>query len=274
LSEDDKALYTPIIDEILAASDLEKVSAKRIRKYISDKVGYDISHQKDAVNDLIMARFDKFMDAPNGASEPVHQNGTKPGSPHGSAQASPTTSRKRSPDDDSESPQLRDTPPKKKPKKQQSVEEDDAAYAARLQAELNAASRPRSTRGAGTQKKRAAAPKKKEKKRKSANRVKDDDDSDVASSGAERKEKKKRTGGFHKPMGLSPALAEFLGETQLPRTECVSRLWQYIKQHDLQLPSDKRQIVCDDAMRAVFKQDRMNMFTMNKILAQNLYNLE
>jgi chromatin remodeling complex protein RSC6 len=30
-------------------------------------------------------------------------------------------------------------------------------------------------------------------------------------------------------------------------------------------------ILCDDAMRAVFKQDRVHMFTMTKILNQNLY---
>jgi upstream activation factor subunit UAF30 len=74
-----------------------------------------------------------------------------------------------------------------------------------------------------------------------------------------------------KPMALSPALSSLLGESQLSRPQTVKKIWEYVKQRDLQDPSDKRQIRCDDAMRAVFKQDRVHMFTMNKLLNQNLY---
>lgn len=59
---------------------------------------------------------------------------------------------------------------------------------------------------------------------------------------------------------------------KLSRPQTVKRLWQYIRERDLQDPNDRRQIRCDDAMRAVFKQDRVHMFTMTKILNQNLYN--
>ena len=76
---------------------------------------------------------------------------------------------------------------------------------------------------------------------------------------------------MQKPMALSPALSELLGETHLSRPQTVKKIWEYVKERDLQDPSDKRQIRCDDAMRAVFKQDRVHMFTMNKILNQNLY---
>ncbi|KAJ9645289.1 RNA polymerase I upstream activation factor complex subunit Spp27 [Coniosporium tulheliwenetii] len=72
-------------------------------------------------------------------------------------------------------------------------------------------------------------------------------------------------------MTLSPPLSELLGETSLSRPQTVKKIWEYVKAHDLQDPSDKRQIRCDDGMRAVFKQDRVHMFTMNKILNQNLY---
>lgn len=60
--------------------------------------------------------------------------------------------------------------------------------------------------------------------------------------------------------------------TQLSRPQTVKKVWQYIRENELQDPSDRRQIRCDDAMRAVFKQDRVHMFTMTKILNQNLYN--
>lgn len=58
---------------------------------------------------------------------------------------------------------------------------------------------------------------------------------------------------------------------QLSRPQTVKRIWMYVREHNLQDPKDKRMIRCDDAMRAVFKQDKIHMFTMNKILNQNLY---
>ena len=61
---------------------------------------------------------------------------------------------------------------------------------------------------------------------------------------------------------------------QLSRPQTVKRIWQYIREHELQDPKDGRQIRCDDAMRAVFKSDKVHMFTMNKVLNQNLYNPE
>lgn len=51
-------------------------------------------------------------------------------------------------------------------------------------------------------------------------------------------------------------------------------MWEHIRQHELQDPADKRHIICDEPMRAVFKQDRIHMFTMTKILSQNLYSPE
>jgi chromatin remodeling complex protein RSC6 len=54
----------------------------------------------------------------------------------------------------------------------------------------------------------------------------------------------------------------------------VKKIWEYIRAHDLQNPSDKRQIICDDAMERVFKQDKVHMFTMNKLLGKQLYSPE
>jgi upstream activation factor subunit UAF30 len=75
-------------------------------------------------------------------------------------------------------------------------------------------------------------------------------------------------------MNLSPALSELLRETQLSRPQTVKKIWEYVKERDLQDPEDKRQIRCDEPLRAVFKQDRVHMFTMNKILSQNLYAID
>jgi upstream activation factor subunit UAF30 len=75
-------------------------------------------------------------------------------------------------------------------------------------------------------------------------------------------------------MNLSEPLGAMLGETTLSRPRTVKLIWEYIKARGLQDPDDKRQIRCDDAMRAVFKQDKVHMFTMNKILAGHLYPLD
>ena len=72
-------------------------------------------------------------------------------------------------------------------------------------------------------------------------------------------------------MNLSPPLASLVGESVLSRPQTVKKIWEYVKQRNLQDPNDKRQIRCDEAMRAVFKQERVHMFTMNKILASQLY---
>lgn len=62
-----------------------------------------------------------------------------------------------------------------------------------------------------------------------------------------------------------------LKSLQLSRPQCVKKIWEYIRENNLQDPNDKRQVICDEAMRNVFKQDKVHMFTMNKILSQNLY---
>lgn len=72
---------------------------------------------------------------------------------------------------------------------------------------------------------------------------------------------------------LSKKLEQFLGETELPRTQVVKKVWDYIKEHELQNPNDRREILCDDAMEPIFGK-KMTMFSMNKILSKHLFNPE
>lgn len=62
--------------------------------------------------------------------------------------------------------------------------------------------------------------------------------------------------------------------SQLSRPQVVKRLWQHIKSNGLQDPKDKRQILCDDKMQAVFKQPKVDMFKMNKDIGNHLYPVE
>lgn len=58
-----------------------------------------------------------------------------------------------------------------------------------------------------------------------------------------------------------------MGESELPRTEVTKRIWIYIKEHNLQNPADKREILCDDALQKIFKKSKVHMFKMTKILS-------
>jgi upstream activation factor subunit UAF30 len=59
----------------------------------------------------------------------------------------------------------------------------------------------------------------------------------------------------------SDALSTLVGEARLSRPQTVKRIWDYVKERNLQDPEDKRFIVTDDSMKAVFHTDRLHMFT-------------
>ncbi|OMO64703.1 hypothetical protein COLO4_31888 [Corchorus olitorius] len=81
-------------------------------------------------------------------------------------------------------------------------------------------------------------------------------------------------GGLNKVCGVSPALQAIVGEPAMPRTEIVKQLWAYIRKNSLQDPSNKRKIICDNALRVVFETDCTDMFKMNKLLAKHITPLE
>lgn len=77
-------------------------------------------------------------------------------------------------------------------------------------------------------------------------------------------------GGLNKVCSVSPELQAIVGEPALSRTEIVKQLWVYIRKHNLQDPSNKRKIICDDALRVVFETDSTDMFKMNKLLSKHI----
>ena len=75
---------------------------------------------------------------------------------------------------------------------------------------------------------------------------------------------------LQKPLQPSKELAAVVGADPLPRPQVVSRVWDYIKQHDLQNPKNRREILADDKLRPIFGKDKVTMFEMNRYLAQHL----
>ena len=80
----------------------------------------------------------------------------------------------------------------------------------------------------------------------------------------------KKPNALQKPLQPSKELAAVVGAGPLPRGEVVSKVWAYIKEHGLQNPEDRREILADDKLEAVFGTKKVTMFEMNKHLAQHL----
>jgi upstream activation factor subunit UAF30 len=241
---------------------------------------------QDAIKELIEARFDAISGQVQQVPTPTS----------GAAAEDETNGRASSADDTGADGEIEVSlpPPGKKQKRdsssEETTEEADARLAAELQAQEIRLSRGRVTRGGASG---AAKPKPKQKakpaKKKSAKRARSDDESNADDSDAEPK-KRKAGGGFQKPFNLSFPLAELCGESQvrvvrsvaraetdpaqLSRPQVVKKIWAYIKSNELQDPNDKRQILCDEKLHAVFKQDKVNMFSMNKLLGNQLYPVE
>ncbi|KAJ4504482.1 hypothetical protein HRR83_008438 [Exophiala dermatitidis] len=264
-----RAQCIPIIDNILHEANLTTITRRNIRQGIQDEVDTDLTPYKAAIKALIDERFDIIEAKQNGDSPVVASVEQAEPAPatngvHKNQVSSPSASPAKR-DASEAGSEVIDTPPPKK-KRKASLDED-AAFAARLQAEEDKLARP--TRGGASRK---SAPAKK-KKRTKKERVTGSDDSDLEDDAKE--QKPKRETGFHKPLILSPALSAFFdGETKMSRPEITKRMWAYIKANDLQDPSDKRYIVCDSKMREIFRQDKVHMFTMTKLISQQMYNPE
>ena len=75
---------------------------------------------------------------------------------------------------------------------------------------------------------------------------------------------------LQKLLQTSKELAAVVGAEPLPRGEVVSKVWEYIKKHELQNPENRREILADDELEAVFGKKKVTMFEMNKYLTQHL----
>jgi len=82
---------------------------------------------------------------------------------------------------------------------------------------------------------------------------------------------KKPNPALAKPLQPSKELAAVVGSDPLPRTEVVSKVWEYIKANNLQNPANKREILADDKLKSVFDgKEAVSMFEMNKFFAKHL----
>ncbi len=78
-------------------------------------------------------------------------------------------------------------------------------------------------------------------------------------------------GGIRGKLQPSKALAAVIGDEKVTRGEAIKKMWAYIKEENLQDPSDKRKIMPDEKLAAVFgSSDSLNMFQLSGVIAKNL----
>ena len=82
--------------------------------------------------------------------------------------------------------------------------------------------------------------------------------------------KRKPNPAFMKALTPSSTLAAVVGASPLPRTEVVKKLWAYIKKHNLQDKTNRRNINADDKLKSIFGKATVNMFEMTKIVSKHL----
>ncbi|KAF6760306.1 hypothetical protein DFP72DRAFT_883785 [Ephemerocybe angulata] len=247
----------PRVGQILRApgTDLSTISAKRVRRqlleYEPSLTPEYLKEHKEEI-DAIIARVFEQVNAEQGAGRGEEAESSDSGSP-----------RKRRHDDDDEGdyPQEDEEeeekqahPPAKKSKKStkngQKITDEELA---------RKFGKGRATKG---------------RSKKSSATVDSDGESD---SGTERKSKKKSkmptTPGSGGGAKVKP-LAAVLETPMLARPQVVKQLWVYIKGNELQNPNNKREIMCDTKLKAVFGVDKIDMFTMNKVLGKHLHEPE
>lgn len=76
---------------------------------------------------------------------------------------------------------------------------------------------------------------------------------------------------FFQDFTADEVLAKVIGSEPAPRTKHVQNLWAYIKKHNLQDPKNKRNIICDDNLKAVMGgKAKVTIFEMTSLVTKHL----
>ncbi|PSR73755.1 hypothetical protein PHLCEN_2v10399 [Hermanssonia centrifuga] len=246
----DASKYESQIRAILQAPgvDLTLISAKRVRKQLvedNDELTTELVKDHKEEFDRIIGSVYEQVSEEAGVEDAEEDDATgengkrkREGSEENQGHGSPSSPKKL----------------KKAPKKESLT---DAELARQISSELNGRGRAAKTES-----------KPKAKRTKKAAKSKATVNSEGEAEGDDAEKPKKRRGGFTKEYSLSEPLATLLKVERLSRPQVVKHIWDYIKEKQLQNPEDRREIICDDRMKAIFGLDRIGMFTMNKMLGE------
>ncbi|KAI9064538.1 SWIB-domain-containing protein [Trametes sanguinea] len=250
----DVSALEPQIRDILSAPgiDLQTISAKRVRKELLERdpnlSAEFVKEKKDEIDAIIARVYEEVSTAQNGGD---------------ASDADGAAGAKRKREDASEGDGEPAAAPRKSKKRQELTDEE---LARQLSNEING--RSRTSRTAASSKTKANGAKRGGKKGpKSSATVASDEE---GASGEEGAKPKRRGGGFTKEYALSEPLGALLKVDKLSRPQIVKQLWNHIKANNMQNPENKKEIICDESFKAIFKCERIDMFKMNKELGQHL----
>ncbi|KAL7413628.1 hypothetical protein BDY24DRAFT_59978 [Mrakia frigida] len=289
----------PAIRAILAGADQSQITARQVRKMlVQNDASLDpavLNEHKEEINHITKSVFEALT-----ALSPSPSASPSPPKPSTSCSKPHSNSHHSFPQH--QFPPSTSTSSSSKPKSSHKVKSEssstisnqtltDAEYALSLSLSLNSHSTRGPSASASSSKSKSKSKEKEKRKRvQSSPTVDSDDDEGGGSSKKKSKKVKKvknedgdeeegekkvvRGGAFNKEMGLSEALQAVVGGDRMSRPQTVKKIWEYVKERDLQDASDKRYILCDDTLQAVFKVPKVHMFTMNKLLSKHIYPLD
>ncbi|EEF38341.1 protein TRI1 [Ricinus communis] len=92
-----------------------------------------------------------------------------------------------------------------------------------------------------------------------------------AAAAVKPKDKPVRATGILKAAPVSPALSEFLGGVpEASRTDVVKKIWDHIKLHNLQNPTNKKEIFCDEKLKTIFDgKEKVGFLEIGKLLSRH-----
>lgn len=86
-----------------------------------------------------------------------------------------------------------------------------------------------------------------------------------------KKAARKPNAAFMAPLTPSPALAEVVGSTPLPRTQVIKKIWDYIKKYKLQDSKNRRMINADAKLKVIFDgKGQISMFELAKVVNKHV----
>jgi len=88
---------------------------------------------------------------------------------------------------------------------------------------------------------------------------------------AKKKSARKPNAAFMAALTPSPALAEVVGSTPLPRTQVIKKIWDYIKKNKLQDSKNRRMINADAKLKVIFDgKGQISMFELAKVVNKHV----
>ena len=79
-----------------------------------------------------------------------------------------------------------------------------------------------------------------------------------------------KSNALQREVTVTPELEAITGPGPLTRASVTSKVWDYIKKHDLQAKDDKRQIEPDAKLGKVIGTERISMFKMTAAISKHI----